>query len=193
MVSDRQAAANAANAQLSTGPRTQEGKAISSHNALKHGLTARELVIREDEREEFEDFRLDLTNEVGPQGPLEIVALNHAMHAAWNLKRCRRLEADLMANGLDPLLDDSICQRLERIHRYAARSERSYYRAMEELRKLQNHRGLWAASQDLDECPVLADVAAVAKRTRQVDEFSSMPAPHRIPEKNPEAFIPLRR
>jgi hypothetical protein len=37
--------ANTANAQLSTGPTSPEGKASSSQNARKHGLTASELVI----------------------------------------------------------------------------------------------------------------------------------------------------
>jgi hypothetical protein len=194
MITERQAAANAANAQLSTGPRTEEGKARSSQNALKHGLTAKELVIREDEREEFEELRIDLTNHVEPEDPLEVVALNHAIHAVWNLKRYRRLEADLMANGLDPILDESSAKVLDRLHRYAGRAERAYYRAMEELRKLQTHRGLWAASKDVERCPVMADVSAVAKRTQEVDKvFVNLPPEARIIETYEQNFVPLRR
>ena len=40
MSSQAQIAANRANAQLSTGPRTEEGKAASSRNAYRHGLFA---------------------------------------------------------------------------------------------------------------------------------------------------------
>jgi hypothetical protein len=45
MSSDKQVAANRLNAQRSTGPRTPAGKARVSFNALKHGLTGREVVL----------------------------------------------------------------------------------------------------------------------------------------------------
>jgi hypothetical protein len=54
--SPAQLAANAANAQHSTGPRTTEGKDRSSQNASKHGLTAREVVIGAGEQEEFDSI-----------------------------------------------------------------------------------------------------------------------------------------
>jgi len=44
MVSDKQLAANRANAQRSTGPRTPEGKAIARYNALTHGILARAVI-----------------------------------------------------------------------------------------------------------------------------------------------------
>ena len=195
MVSDRKAEANAANAQLSTGPRTEEGKARSSQNALKHGLTAKELVVREDEREEFEEFRIDFINQIEPEDPLEVVAVNHALHAAWNLRRFRRLEADLMANGLDPILDETAVKTLDRLQRYAARAERSYYKAMDELRKLHTRRGLWQVSKELEEvCPALCDMAAVAKRTHQTIAFFEKPAPKvDLSGEYVKNFVPLRR
>ncbi len=49
-------AANHSNAQLSTGPKTPEGKKASSMNALRHGLAARELVIRPEDRPAFEEL-----------------------------------------------------------------------------------------------------------------------------------------
>ena len=45
MSSPAQAAASAANALLSTGPRTDAGKGRSSRNAVTHGLTSKQLVI----------------------------------------------------------------------------------------------------------------------------------------------------
>src|SRR2546421_8455 len=48
-----QTLANQANSQHSTGPRTLEGKARVVQNAVRHGLTAKHLVIRDDEKEEF--------------------------------------------------------------------------------------------------------------------------------------------
>ena len=45
MATAAQIAANRLNVQKSTGPRTPEGKAASSSNALKHGMDAASIVI----------------------------------------------------------------------------------------------------------------------------------------------------
>jgi hypothetical protein len=45
MASIKQIEANRSNARNGTGPRTAEGKARSSRNALTQGLTAQEIVI----------------------------------------------------------------------------------------------------------------------------------------------------
>lgn len=44
--------ANRRNAQLSTGPKTERGKAWSRRNAVKHGLLASTLLITKEEEEE---------------------------------------------------------------------------------------------------------------------------------------------
>ena len=46
MATEAQVAANRLNAQKSSGPRTAEGKAVVAQNAVKHGLLAREGVLR---------------------------------------------------------------------------------------------------------------------------------------------------
>ena len=61
---------NRANAQFSTGPRTDEGKARSSQNARKHGLTAKQLAISPQDQEEFEDVLASYQREINPTGPL---------------------------------------------------------------------------------------------------------------------------
>src|SRR5690348_11032431 len=86
MTSTAQAAANAANAQLSTGPRTAEGKARSSHNAIKHGLTSKQLVIAPGEEEEFAGLHDSLLEQLAPEGALEMGIFNILCHAAWNLQ-----------------------------------------------------------------------------------------------------------
>ena len=128
--------------QLCTGPRTAEGKARSARNACKHGLTATHLVIRDDEREEFQFFLDNLTTEIQPEGELETITFDHLVHAAWTLRRCRRAETELAASGPDPFLDDTAGKTQDRIVRYAGKAERSYYKALKELRTLQTHRAL---------------------------------------------------
>ena len=58
---------------------------------------------------------------------------NVLVHAAWNLKRFRTFEAQLMANGVDSLLDERTASALDRLNRYAASNQRSYFKALKEL------------------------------------------------------------
>src|SRR6266498_1884952 len=98
-----QVTANQLNAQHSTGPVTQEGKARVAQNALRHGLTARHLVVREDEREEFTELRDSLIAELAPQGAIETVTFDELFHAAWSLRRFRRLESESCLGTIDDL------------------------------------------------------------------------------------------
>jgi hypothetical protein len=168
MTSPARAAANAANAQFSSGPRTAEGKARSSRNALKHGLTSQDLIVREDERDEFQQFQADLQTELGPEGPSEMLTFNQLLRAGWNMHRFQRLEAGLMVNGLDPALDESSAKTLDRLHRYHGQAERSYYRHLKELRVLQTNRALRNLKLDEDEqdlVPTLVSYNDLTKRT----------------------------
>ena len=58
MTTDARTEANRKNAQRSTGPKTPEGKARSSKNALKHGLTSEELILPGENPEAY-DARMD--------------------------------------------------------------------------------------------------------------------------------------
>jgi hypothetical protein len=164
-------AANAANAQRSTGPRTPEGKARSSQNASKHLLSSRELVIEENERETFDQFVADYQLDLQPEGALEIGIFNQIVHAAWNLRRVRTLEAALFTGTVDPLAadDDRVQARLDRFARYAKRFENSFYRSIRELRALQTNRSQRASVMPAvrETIPPLADTAkaVLAKRT----------------------------
>ena len=50
MATQAQIEANRRNAAHSTGPKTDEGKARSSQNAITHGFYAKAFVVRDDER-----------------------------------------------------------------------------------------------------------------------------------------------
>ena len=181
MTSPAQAAANAANAQLSTGPRTAAGRARSSRNALKHGLTSQDLIVREDEQDDFHQFRQALLDDLAPQGAIEMFTFNQLLRAAWNMERARRLETDLFANGLDPLLDESTARQLERIHRHANQSERSYFRHLKELRLLQTDRiarVITLTDEEMNDCPTLVSCGEIAKQTQQFRTAQAQAALH---------------
>jgi hypothetical protein len=161
--------ANRANAAKSTGPRTDEGKARSARNSTKHGLSSRELVIRPEERADFEQLQNDLVDDLRPDGALQDILFAQIVHASWNLRRVRTLEAGLFTGDSDPLADEQNEARLDRLDRYAQRFERTLLRAIKELRRLQTDR---IANLSIDACHAdtlspLVDIkaVAVAKRT----------------------------
>jgi hypothetical protein len=67
MATAKQAAANRRNAAKSTGPRTKSGKARSRRNALKHGLSAEQVVMLGEDPAAFEALRDDLYNHYQPE------------------------------------------------------------------------------------------------------------------------------
>ncbi len=99
MSSDHQIAANRINAQRSTGPRTAAGKASVSSNALKHGLTGRDIVLPSENPEEFESFRMGLLSSLDPVGELEGVLAEKIVDDAWRLRRVPIFEATLHRRG----------------------------------------------------------------------------------------------
>jgi hypothetical protein len=66
MATPNQIAANKANAQKSTGPKTAEGKAASSLNRLSHGFASHATIIPGENPEEFRALVADLMAEHQP-------------------------------------------------------------------------------------------------------------------------------
>ena len=171
MASPARQTANAANSALSTGPRTEEGKARSSQNARKHGLTAAQFVIAAEDREEFEEFCADLEADVSPHGPLQQILFGQLTESAWNLRRIRLMEAELTAPAktyLEILNNPALTSQLDRLARHKVRIERSFYRALRELKALQTdavlNTTLPAAIKDANQ--PLASKTQIAKRTQ---------------------------
>ncbi len=109
-VSPRRLAANRANARKSTGPRTPRGKAVSSRNARKPGLLARNVVIADDLDEAESDFDAllrGLTARLAPDGPFETLLVERIALCYWRLARAARFEcravADARQDELAPL------------------------------------------------------------------------------------------
>src|SRR5437762_1996506 len=142
MATPAQTIANQNNAQFSTGPRTTEGKARVAQNALRHGLTAKHLDIRSGEHEEFAALQAALAAELDPQGAVEILTFRELLHAAWNLHRFKRIEAESSSGSPDDFIEPQTATVLDRLARYQARAQRAYYKALGEIRALQTNRAL---------------------------------------------------
>lgn len=135
---ERQIESNRVNARLSTGPKTEAGKAASSQNSTRHALTARGLIIPAGHEQAFTDHEAGLRVSLRPATPLQEVIFARALESSWNLYRCRLAEAQLHSEtGVDPLLDTDNSARYDRIRKYARQYELSMYKALRELGTLQ--------------------------------------------------------
>jgi hypothetical protein len=171
MLSEARQTANAANALFSTGPRTEEGKARSSQNARKHGLTAAQLVIAAEDREEFDEFHVQLQTDIQPEGALQQILFNQLVASAWNLRRIGRMEAELTASAqtyLDILDNPELTAKLDRLARHQTRVERSFHRSLHELKSLQTDAALAPTlpAAFIQTAPPLASKTQIAKRTQ---------------------------
>jgi hypothetical protein len=150
MSSERQVEANRQNAQRSTGPRTPKGKARVASNALKHGLTGKQLVLFDENPKDFYAFRVGLLNELNPIGDLEGVLAERIVIDSWRLRRVPVLEATLYKSSHydDPSEEDiasevatwslrNCTETFANLWRHEAALHRSFSRSLHELQRLQ--------------------------------------------------------
>jgi len=157
-------AANRANAQKSTGPRTEEGKAASSKNALRHGLTAKSVVLNVEDTAEYEAFRATIIHSFAPAPGVEQRLAEELTDALWRLKRAQRIEAaafdhyldtikrEIYPNdaeardaleseiGLGVVIGEEYAEPFRKLFRYLGANERYYLRLQAQLLKLQAER-----------------------------------------------------
>ena len=69
------------------GPRTPKGKERSKHNALKHGLFSKVVLLKDEPRAEFDSLLNGLRNDLQPVGTLEIVFVDKLAALLWRQRR----------------------------------------------------------------------------------------------------------
>ena len=161
MASTAQINANRENAKKSTGPRTEEGKARVSLNALKHGLLARDAVLPEEDPAEFDQQLRGLEESLRPENSLEFELVRQIADAQWRMRRLVRIETAFLSGAIEAqrqheeifhpddiqpgragetqLLGAGLLgrtQALLHLARYDAHLGRRYYRAIAELGRL---------------------------------------------------------
>lgn len=93
----KQKLANRANAQKSTGPKSERGKARSKMNAVKHGLAAAQCVVIEGEDpDEFEALCADLVAKYQPSTAFVHALVVQLAVETWRLCRVGGLEGEFM-------------------------------------------------------------------------------------------------
>jgi hypothetical protein len=86
------AAINRRNAQKSTEHRTPDGKNCSRFNALKHGMTARTLVLPDEDADVLQMRVETWIADLQPQNDVEQYLVEQAVHCSWRLDRAERAE-----------------------------------------------------------------------------------------------------
>ncbi len=95
MASAAQIEANQRNGRRSSGPRTAAGREVTRLNALRHGLTAQQLIIFDETAEDFMAFHDELRAALAPGDAVEEQLAERIVLCAWRLRRAGRADAGI--------------------------------------------------------------------------------------------------
>jgi hypothetical protein len=106
MATKAQIKANRQNSRKSTGPRTDEGKAAVSKNAVKHGLFTKEAVIFGEDPADYDALHDAILAELAPSGVMEILLAERVVSLTWRLHRAERLMNQVINELIDKRIKD---------------------------------------------------------------------------------------
>jgi hypothetical protein len=99
MATAAQIEANRANALLSGGPVTPEGRATASHNAVKFGLTGQTVLLKTDDVELYKTHVQYYVDKFQPANQDERIRVQDIADTEWRLLRIPSSEAAILALG----------------------------------------------------------------------------------------------
>ena len=121
-ISEKQVVANQNNASLSTGPRSDAGKAASSNNAKRHGMFSAQLILNDEEPEDFQALVTALQTDLRPAGTLELTLVARIAVNIWRQRRLLQAETarlelsrrdDEIAEGVSRTLDQGLYSKVK--------------------------------------------------------------------------------
>jgi hypothetical protein len=181
------------NGAMAAGTKSPEGLKQSSMNALRHGLTAKAVVLTNESQAKFDELRLEYVNRFLPQDGVEMDLVDDMVGARWRLRRITIMQTAAFDLQMDK--DEAEIKKcfdkideptrtvvafgkltngektLELLIRYETTYSRMYDRAMKALQRLQMDRlegGPSATSEEMRN-----DVAPAASEP--------VPAPESVP------------
>jgi len=157
MATTAQIDANIQNSQFSTGPRTPEGKAASSQNALKHGLSAKAVLLPGEDEADYLRLCAETLNYWKPANAQEEALVQYLCDTQWRLTRCARLEAAILSAEVPDF------KALDSIGRHESRLKRNHSAAFKEVRSLINTR-LARQQEDLEDAITIRTADKIKKR-----------------------------
>ncbi|HYI96893.1 MAG TPA: hypothetical protein VEX68_25345 [Bryobacteraceae bacterium] len=185
-----QAATARINGAKSNGPITAEGKAISSQNSMKHGLTSSRVVLLHESQEAYDKLEASLINRFKPADDLESELVQEMAAARWRLRRIESMEAALFKKaikqheeaGTPDALDMAYAEVAESksyrmLVRHAAQLRRAFEKAWKELQLIQEDRRM-------DEEDELQNEPDSKYLERRIDAVMAMPLPNQSARHN---------
>jgi len=198
MATPAQIEASRANGQLSRGPSSVEGKAISSRNAVKLGIFAQSTIIPGEDPADLVQLTDEYQEHFKPVGPVESALVQTIVRAQWIQRRCDRIESEFLnsriaamegktayALGAVVAQDSEKGNTLTKIFRRRQTAQRDWYAALETLAQLQADR-------------LRAEARAAASRSESKSSslprvrFENTPQPVDRPAAEPPANLALR-
>ena len=187
MPTEAQITANRLNAQKSTGPKTPEGKAASSLNALKSGSDAWSHIIPGETHAELQALTAAFLAHFHPTDPIQLSLVDTLISTEWIQRRLRRIEAELWNYEVASLRDDipqgsplghayqAALDPFSRIARRIDATNRMYLRTLKALQDLQS-----APATPISESPSPEPPQPLAPEIGFVPQSTRVPAepPH---------------
>ncbi len=99
MASQKQTEANQRNAQKSTGPTSEAGKARTRLNSMRDGFTGQVTTLSDEDRPIFEKFKSDLIQDLAPKTVMELSLAAAIAWDTWRLNHLRAVELNMYALG----------------------------------------------------------------------------------------------
>jgi hypothetical protein len=198
-----------ANRRNAAGPHhmTDAGKQAIRANAVRHGLTTKlHVVLPGEDRQFYNQILESLQNDYSPANTQEDMLVQQIAEHYWRLIRVRNMETGSLEGalksvaekfGVNPAETDDLVRGsnlaitmsksegiFSKLHRYEAAIERSYYRAIRELQKLQK------TPKQNRECE---RAVSPAPEIRSVPQNPAAGAEIRsVPQKEPSPVLPSR-
>ncbi len=122
------------------GVKTDEGKAVSKYNALKHGILSKQILFEGEDENELLELEKRLRSELSPASELELLMVDKIASNIWRLKRALSFEKDdvIFTSDFDGTV--GLKSDADRFFRYETMLERSIYKALHELERMQARR-----------------------------------------------------
>ena len=167
MATEKQIAANQANAQKSTGPRTTEGKNKTRLNSTRDGITGQVITLSQEDLPIFEKLKKDLIADLAPKTVMELKLASSIAWDTWRLDRLRAVDTNTFALGNgNPATDvEADCPEIHTAMTNARTFEQQSQRFA--LLSLYEQRLTRAVHKNL---ATLRDLQAERKRNRDADK-----------------------